>query len=201
VIFEEIQQHFPSNAMLLRQESHEVLFSIPSKVVSNGSLVLKHVQINNYDNQWSLHITGKEIDLKNLGINSKYDGTLSCLTDLLAITGKLRLCTGVPMSSGKKVIPHSFQNEFISICGDENSKQAHLRSNACKVGIPWSNRNNICISCQRAMSRVEKANLQFQENEISLSETDHNDVSTILEKVFPKHLQRSKNFCNASMTF
>ena len=53
------------------------------------------------DKMWSLYVAGKEIDLDALGINNKYDTTLTCLKDILAKTEKVQLCKGVSVSSGR----------------------------------------------------------------------------------------------------
>ena len=194
LFMEQIHRHLPSNAMLKKNDNGEVIFSIPSDIVSNGSLVMKTIQIVPSNSIWYLHIRGKVINLESVGVSSAYNSTMLGLQDILEVATKIMVCRGVALTSGNKVIPSSFRKEFVSSTGNENSGEPYVRSAACSQCINWSNKTHVCIPCQKGLSRLENVNKEINDEQVSLCQSDQNDLATILEKIFPNSTPEMKEF-------
>lgn len=189
---EEISSKLPKHSMLFHSSiSSEITFALPSNVLANGNLVLKTVTLK--DHSWVLNIRGKEVDLHQLGISVRFDGTKMCLNKIIILLEKIQICTGVPLAE----IEHmqydiesrpSLTKETITKIGDENLShlsQQCLRAKRCYQVLPWGAHRNACRACQHTIKRndigISKPGTETTDE---FNKEDSDEMNAELEKVF-----------------
>ncbi|XP_070536287.1 uncharacterized protein [Ptychodera flava] len=96
VSLHDMRQYIPDTAIVLpRCGSDCIKLAIPSKIISNGNIVLKQIDI--YRDHWELSIRGKNVDLRAIDIDSSLC-TLSkdTIPEILSLVDKVKVCTGLP---------------------------------------------------------------------------------------------------------
>ena len=147
------------------------------------------------DGYFSLFFMGKKLCLHKTGLQNNYSPSKQSIASLFKILGQLRYCQG--LSSVDKKLPHFV--EHVSVVGNENSEKVRYRSQNCLKVLPFKTSNvasKTCLFCKKLNDHVkpdEKAdegdvcNLKEEDSdEVVLGESDHKDLSKILQAIFPE---------------
>ena len=65
----DITTYLPDDILCIFRNEHSVLLSLPTNIVSNGSIIMKELEMKPYS--WCVKIRGKHVDLKMLGIDDR----------------------------------------------------------------------------------------------------------------------------------
>jgi hypothetical protein len=119
-----------------------------SSVITNGNIVMKTINLNFTNQTWTLAVRGKDVCLSNYGISNKFSKTKSNLNEILQITSRLDICTGLELVNKKKNPVH-LRLEEVAIRGDENTHEMRMRSRTCEQvtsskPVQMSNLDVIC---------------------------------------------------------
>lgn len=129
----DISKHIPSSCHVQSHLQNYVTIGIPTEIIVNGNVLFKRITIK--DSTWNLSIRGKDINLKDIGVDSTFINTAECLRKTFEIVNKIKVCTGVTITDvdhlyidiNKKTVI----KEFISISGNENTSVTKLRYVNC----------------------------------------------------------------------
>jgi hypothetical protein len=90
--------------MLTTQTLSLVTLMVMSSVITNGNIVMKTINLNFTNQTWTLAVRGKDECLSNYGISNKFSKTKSNLNEILQITSRLDICTGLELVNKKKIL-------------------------------------------------------------------------------------------------
>lgn len=146
-----------------------VTLMVMSSVVTNGNIVMKIINLNFTNQTWTLTVRGKDVCLSDYRISDKFSKTKSNLNEILLITSRLDICTGLELVNKKK-ISVNFRLEEVEIRGDKNTHEMRMRSRACKQVLSWyCTKGNSCRTCAKYLYTF---NNKSEDNVINLSKVD-----------------------------
>lgn len=195
----DISKHIPSSCHVQSHLQNYVTIGIPTEIIVNGNVLFKRITIK--DSTWNLSIRGKDINLKDIGVDSTFINTEECLRKTFEILNKIKVCTGVTITDvdhlyidiNKKTVI----KEFISISGNENTSVTKLRYVNCDQTLKWGSSTEACRTCQKKItinkelqsicdeSLDDEVNEDNDGDSIPLSKKDQKDLTEIFESVFP----------------
>lgn len=195
----DISKHIPSSCPVQSHLQNYVTIGIPTEIIVNGNVLFKRITIK--DSTWNLSIRGKDINLKDIGVDSTFINTEECLRKTFEILNKIKVCTGVTITDvdhlyidiNKKTVI----KEFISISGNENTSVTKLRYVNCDQTLKWGSSTEACRTCQKKItinkelqsicdeSLDDEVNEDNDGDSIPLSKKDQKDRTEIFESVFP----------------
>ena len=208
----ELPDIIPRTAICLKENVphiHTVL--IPTQYVTNGNTIIKRINFCQKTLTWQLTIRGKIIDIGNLGLDNSFSLSAKSVHIIIDAVDKIIICTGLLTEKDEEFVQKlqnkEFVKEFISVGGDENTGEMRVRSQSKCTQVrtwsqPFSMNKGPCRNCQidcckyRAFIRglkkitVHEQNSTTDETEqngnlIQLEDSDHTDMSVIMDKVFP----------------
>ena len=141
-----IQESLKYPCMLTTQTLSLVTLMVMSSVITNGNIVMKTINLNFTNLTWTLAVRGKGVCLSNYGISNKFSKTKSNLNEILRITSRLNICTGLELVNNKK-IPVHLRLEEVAIRGDENTHEMRMRCRTCEQVLGWYCIGNSCRKC------------------------------------------------------
>lgn len=151
----DVYELLPRSCMLINPSlSDKITFAVQSKIVSNGLIVLKEVELHKALNIWKLKIRGKYINLEKCGINSRLLLTRQYVLNIIRIVEALDICSGQKIPNNDVTTNTSNSKVFIEQCsriGDENSGHSVYRTKHCQQFTAWSSTCYICRRCQQCM--------------------------------------------------
>lgn len=96
-----IQESLKYPCMLTTQTLSLVTLMMTSSVIANGNIVMKTIDLNFTNQTWTLAVRGKDVCLSNYGISNQFSKTKSNLNEILQITSRLDICTGLELIKKK----------------------------------------------------------------------------------------------------
>ena len=97
-----IQESLKYPCMLTTQTISLVTLMVMSSVITNGNIVMKTINLNFTNLTWTLAVRGKGVCLSNYGISNKFSKTKSNLNEILQMTSRLDICTGLELVNNNK---------------------------------------------------------------------------------------------------
>jgi hypothetical protein len=179
-----------SGVIVIRNTEDVVVLGVMTDFKVNGLSVTKEIKVDKNQKTWSLSVADRDINLHNLGINNKFDEmNTQELTDILYIVKALKLCTGLLYTS-KDPVPDYVQREEVK-CMDTSITQTKIRTKSCSYIITWLCQNETCQKCSKNLTQ---SFLKKSEDEDQVNESDVQDLSLILNKMFPNAPPHMKTF-------
>ena len=175
-----IQESLKYPCMLTTQTLSLVTLMMTSSVITNGNIVMKTINLNFTNQTWTLAVRGKDVCLSNYGISNQFSKTKSNLNEILQITSRLDICTGLELVKKKK-IPVHLRLEEVAIRGDENTHEMRMRSRTCEQVLGWYCTGNSCRKCAKL---VGKFNNESEDDVINLSKVDDEDLHKMFNSIF-----------------
>ena len=112
---------------------------------------------------------------------------------MFKILGQIRYCQG--LSSGDNKLPHFVEHVFV--VGNANSEKVRYRSQNCLKVLPFKTSDGAsetCLFCKKLKDHVkpdkktDEFNLKEEDSdEVVLGESDHKDLSKILQTILLKY--------------
>ena len=125
--------------------------SIPTEFIINRNVLFKKITLK--ISTWHLSIRGKDIVLKEIGLDNSFYDTVECLESILKIAGKIRVCTGVTIKDvdilNVDVRRKPVILELLAQSGDENTSVTKLRHVRCEQALKWGSTTQTCRTCQK----------------------------------------------------
>ncbi|KAJ8313792.1 hypothetical protein KUTeg_008353 [Tegillarca granosa] len=196
----------PEDFFVISKNTNSLNVGHFSNTMINGMKVLTETQLN-HDNTWSLLVMGKIIDPSNLGIDSSFS-----INTVFDIIRQLSYCEGVHEIDESKLGKDIFK-EHVSPASDENSEKINYRSKHCYRVLPFKNSNRAsktCVKCKKLEKPVKETTqatidtLNYNctdsigectdDQNLLLCKSDNNDMSIILNNVFPECSDKMKTF-------
>jgi len=140
------------------------------------------------EGRWEVIVNGKNIDFLALNLDNKFDLKRKSVDLICDTVQKLKYCDGVPDDNYEVDI--TIFRENVSKAGNENSHWVRYKATNCKHVLLFTAYSNTCTMCNRIIcaNRKKTSNddaIEIKNNTVVLEETDHNDMTEILNKVFP----------------
>jgi hypothetical protein len=111
------------------------------------------------------------------------------MNKVLSIVDKLQICTGIPISDLSYLDWDMDNNtcfqEYVSNIADENSGSKVVRYKKCNQILGWFSCVSYCRACQIKIRRNRKQENTKEEENVIPNEEDQEDMSKILNRVFP----------------
>ena len=209
ILFIDIQTLLPEDYFVISKTQTSMKIGHFTGEIINGSKIMIEIQLES-DGGISLLVMGKKIGLEKIGLQEKFSMTINSVESLFKLIKQLRYCSGV--NSVEQDLPHF--EEQVCLVGDENSEQIRFRAKTCCKVLPFKNSNAASLCCgnckklkTKIQTREQKCDIDEKnnnginlndnnthENEVILGETDHNDLSDILTKIFPDCSMKMQTF-------
>ena len=196
----------PNDFIMLSRNMQCVTIGYFRNIVINGMRVLTEA-ILNVDHTWSLTVMGRKIDPTTLDIDNTFKVPV-----IFQIIRQLTYCNGANKIDDSKK-DKDFFKERISPVGDENAEVISFRSKKCLKVLPMICSNKAlssCNFCKHLEKPVQDSQLNIVNNieqisndvttctnteqDLLLNKTDNDDMSQILDKIFPECNEKMKTF-------
>ena len=223
VNFEDISQ-LCANSFLIEKTSDHITMGLFTGYVMNGNRVVAEIVFRNETKTWAVSVYGKEVNLTRLGISNTFKLDKSSIEQVIDTVKKFNYCLGVEKVHESR--EKSFLKLLCSKSGDENSGKYIFKSIKC-LGVKSFRSRESTASCEECAKcdedpkkevlcdnsakkiRIEAdeqcedkltSTLSCDENleqSVVLNESDHNDFSEILDRIFPNCTEPMKVFFTA----
>ena len=131
----------------------------------------------------------KKLCLHKTGLQNNYSLSTQSIASLFKILGQIRYCQG--LSSGDNKLPHFVEHVFV--VGNANSEKVRYRSQNCLKVLPFKTSDGAsetCLFCKKLKdhAKTDVCNLKEEDSdEVVLGESDHKDLSKILQTILLKY--------------
>ncbi|XP_069123679.1 uncharacterized protein [Argopecten irradians] len=160
-----------------------------SGVVSSGNEIMKEVTLDLQSRIWSLKIRESPIVLDRLCVSSNFDNTKSPYKAVVKIVEKIKICTGLEIDN-KQSVPGHIIAEHSTVSKSAKERQLKVRTPSCMHALDWFSTGNTCWKCIQLLNEFTNT----CKTDISLAKNDDDDISSILQNVFPTASDTMKVF-------
>ncbi|KAK3091321.1 hypothetical protein FSP39_018905, partial [Pinctada imbricata] len=168
------------DTVILETTGNVVRLGILTKTKCNGNIVIKEVMIDFNKNQWAHKVLGKEIDLKELEVDNSFPIlTTKEYSVILKCVRSVDICIGLECPSAKFIPRYIVQEQ---ITRQDGETERRIRCSTCKGVAGWLSENYACVRCRKSLNVFKNCD----NNIIDLNLKDDQDLSRILDAIFPK---------------
>lgn len=82
----DISKHIPPSCHVQSHLQNDVNIGIPTEIIVNGNVLFKRITLK--DSKWNLSIRGRDINFKDIGVDSTFINTGECLRKTFEIVNK-----------------------------------------------------------------------------------------------------------------
>lgn len=205
---------YTETCFLIHKTHEEITVGMFTGDILNGNRLIAEIKFR-INLKWSVSVCGKAIDLEKIGLTNNFLITKGSIHGIIDTVKKFRYCKGIQDSENVALNEQDFVKEVWSKSENENYCISLVRSRNCIVALNYTSLHTTCLSCLKLvkhkkiiatdhlLKNKEKENEFDQpnnsskegpENEIILSQNDHEDFSAILQQVIPDCPERLKTF-------
>ena len=194
--FNNLASFLPPDFFVISNTSNNNIVGYFTRYLVNGNRAMIEINIFS-EGIWTLNFMGKIIDLNNLGIGTSFDFQRKTLDLIVDTVKRLRYCDGVTDGDYKTTLKY-FREQVTKV--GEYTNRMRCRAKNCATILSFTAINLTCYNCNMickwSQSLLESESNDENEN-VTLSENDHTDLSDILKTVFPEcNLKISTFLCS-----
>ncbi|KAK3108741.1 hypothetical protein FSP39_014554 [Pinctada imbricata] len=206
--FSSIKHLLPGDFIFLSQSENSCAIGFLSGIKINENRVMTELTLMK-DGTWSISALGKTLNPKNVGVNPTYTIDMAGLNVVFETARNIRYCEGFSASKNSECAAkvECYKEDIKRVIKDQEQVVCRYRSKSCTIFLPFSSTNTYtCIACkedERKCNYIEEMQDSLSGNDgkdeknsqtedtvndqgdVTLCESDHKDLKSILENIFP----------------
>lgn len=198
--FNDVPTVIPENYFVISKTPFSIQIGHFTGEIVNGNKVLIEIELK-VTGELSVSIMGTILDLENIGVKRHLKSiTTDSIKTIFEFVNNFRFCNGV--KNVENINSPSYE-ENVCQQGNENSMEVRFRSKTCQKVLPFTTSNvvsSVCKNCKKLKVKpvksvnITETELSEKENEITLCESNNEDMTEILNRIFPECPVKMRTF-------